>query len=458
MDITARKLNELKTLKDSLYDPSSHLPNRQLFRDRLENTIQRALIMEGYEYAVLMLRLDGTETFDDKFGSEIFDWIAHESGITIQNKIRPSDSLSRVRENEFLILLDPVRSIKEATDIARYIHKALLAPLQFNDNEIYLTSSMGIAFGSNGYGNAESIIRDATVALNRAKLLGGNRLEVFDEQTNARASALLRMDNDLKSALANDELQLYYQPIISAKDCQCAGLESLLVWHHPRRGMLFSEVVYGIAQDLNTLLPVKQRMLNKLCENATAWQELPTHHKHIHINIQICGKAMLDGYFLSQMGKRLPELSSEKFSFALEISDTIFSEITEEQQKTLIMLHDQGIHLVLDVCGSGSLSMLNLLKVPIDTLKLNKSFVQAGATERRLLESIIHFAHSMNMTVIADGVDSRQLLEELRVARCDYLQGRSVQPPISYVETGKFLARVKKPLPRLGITDSNPAE
>lgn len=438
-DITSKKREELRFQQNALYDPVIGLPTRALFLDRLENALRRVEGNSDYGFACVVMYLDRFLRILNKFGPDLGDQIALEIGRRVQHVLGPSDTICRLRDEEFGIIIEHVHAVTEVNRVAQLIQDNLLSPIVIGDAEVYATASIGIALSSTGYKRVEEMLRDADAATNRAKELGGGRYEVFDLSINARAAAIAQLERELQKALEGNQLCLLYQPVVSLQSGRTHALEARLAWRHPRRGVLPAEEFFRIAEDTQLILPIKERMLTLVCEHLARWGGRLAFKRQVGIHLQVCGRTLLEPGFRPRLVAALLEAAGEHFRISLELPEEVVEQSARLPAYGLDQVRAQGLGLVLDGFGAGSSSLLNLRKGPLDAVKIDRSFMERGGHDSGFIAAVVSSAHALNMPVIADGLTERSQIAELRALGCDYAQGDVFSPPVDGEQADSLL-------------------
>jgi diguanylate cyclase (GGDEF)-like protein len=429
----ARKRLEQRLLHDSLHDGLSGLPNRILFMDRLEHTIQRTQRYSDYRFAVLFLDLDRFKVINDSLGHLIGDQLLIETGARLLDCVRPEDTVARIGGDEFTILLDGIEDISETNDIAERIQHQLSAPFKLDGHEIFITVSIGIAPSTMGYESANDLLRDADTVMYHAKMLGKGRHELFNEHMRASAQARWQLENDLRQAIEKQELQLYYQPIVALGSNRLEGFEALLRWQHPCRGLISPTEFIPIAEETGLILPIGQWVLLEACKQMRAWQSEFDKSQPQTISVNLSGKQLSDPQLTTRIHKILKETELDARLLKLEITETVFMENFESTAATFSQLRALDVALSIDDFGTGYSSLSYLHHFPINILKIDRSFVSRMAEcgeSMAIIKTIVTLAKSLGMSVIAEGIESAQQKLLLQGLRCESGQGYFFSEPL----------------------------
>ncbi|OLP19249.1 hypothetical protein BST81_05670 [Leptolyngbya sp. 'hensonii'] len=424
-DITDRKRAEEQLLHDALHDTLTGLPNRALLIDRLGQAIERSK-RSGNLFAVLFLDLDRFKIVNDSLGHMIGDKLLVQFAQTVQPCLNPRDTVARLGGDEFVILLEDIASVNEATQVAEKIHTSLEIPFNINGHEVFTTASIGIALSETGYDRPEDLLRDADIAMYRAKSLGRARHEVFDTEMYARAVELLMLQNDLRWAVERQEFLVYYQPIVSLVTGQIGGFEALVRWQHPQRGLIPPVQFIPVAEETGLIVSIGAWVLREACHQICRWQREFPSEPPLTISVNLSGRQFSQPGLVQEVTDVLAETNLNPRCLKLEITETVVMENTESVIATLRQLKALGVQLQIDDFGTGYASLSYLHRFPTDTLKIDQSFVRRIGSEDNSLEivrAIVTLAHSLGMTVTAEGVETEAQMIQLRAILCEYGQG-----------------------------------
>ncbi|MBW4679033.1 MAG: EAL domain-containing protein [Microcoleus vaginatus WJT46-NPBG5] len=432
-DITERKQVEEQLLHNAFYDALTNLPNRALFMERLERAFERAKRSENYLFAVLFLDLDRFKNVNDSLGHLAGDKMLIESAKRLEASLRSGDTVARLGGDEFAILLEDIKGVGEAIHVAERIHKELTLPLKLDTDEVFTTVSIGIALSSTGYNQPEDILRDADIAMYRAKALGKARHEVFDKNMHARAVALLQLETDLRRAIERQEFEVYYQPIVSLATEEITGFEALVRWQHPDRGVISPGEFIPLAEETGLINLIGWGVLRKACYQLRAWQLQFPNHRSLSISVNLSGKQFSQPNLVEQIAKILKETDLDASNLKLEITESAIMENVESASAMLWKLRKLGIQLYMDDFGTGYSSLSYLRRFPIDTLKIDRSFVKQMMVDDESLEivrTIVLLAKNLGMNAIAEGVETQEQLTQLKALQCEFGQGYFFSKPL----------------------------
>jgi diguanylate cyclase (GGDEF)-like protein/PAS domain S-box-containing protein len=441
-DITKRKLVEEQLRQAAFYDPLTSLPNRVLFMDRLGHTLALKKRWPNYQFAILFLDLDRFKILNDSLGHQVGDellvWIAGK----IKSCLLPGDTLARIGGDEFAILLENIKDINDATEVANKIQEELQKPFDIDGHEVFITTSIGISIATEKdsisdsyFQQPENFLRDADIAMYRAKSAGKARYEIFNPEMHSQAVALLKLETDLRKAIEKEELHLYYQPIIDLKTSKLLGFEALLRWKHSQKGLISPADFIPIAEETGLIIPIGLWVLEQSCKQLKYWGEKFPKNHHLSVSVNLSVKQLLSREnLLESISNNLIKYKLNKNKLKLEITETFLMENSESATELLRELKALGLDLNMDDFGTGYSSLSYLHRFPIDTLKIDRSFISSMGTngeDTAIVSTIISLAHNLGMTVTAEGIETKEQLHRLQKMGCDYGQGYYFSPPVN---------------------------
>ena len=440
-DITVRKIREDELAHRALHDPLTELANRSLFMDRLEHALTRARRHEE-RIAVLFLDLDNFKAVNDGLGHEAGDEVLVTVGRRLRSCLRPGDTASRLGGDEFAILLEDVTDTEDTVRLAERLFRVLQAPITVGWQQVFVTVSMGVALNDFVSNRAEDLLRAADIAMYRAKGTGGSRYELFDNETFFKTLERLELENDLRRALEGRELKTYYQPILALETRGIVGMEALLRWEHPRHGMMFPEEFISLAEKTNLIVPIGQLILEEACSQTKEWQGRFA-DPSLSISVNLSAKQFQQPDLAERVGQVLQKTGLEPRCLILEITESLVVEDTQFVAGTIQKLEDLGVRLAADDFGTGLSSLSYLHRFPLDFIKVDRLFVELIEQEENsamaLISALISVAKSLNIEVIAEGVESVKQFEELREMECSFGQGYYFSEPLPGHAAGEIL-------------------
>jgi diguanylate cyclase (GGDEF)-like protein/PAS domain S-box-containing protein len=407
------------------FDPLTGLPNRALFVEHLEAAFVRARRRHGYLFAVLFLDVDRFKLINDSLGHLAGDSLLTALAKRLAGCVRPDDVVGRFGGDEFAVLLDDVAGPEDGTRVAERILSSLRAPVDLQGSDAVISASIGIAFSASGYQAAEELLRDADTAMYRAKALGRDRFEVFDEAMRRRVLGLLQLEGDLRRALERNELVVHYQPIVSLRDGALLGFEALLRWRSAQRGLVPPAEFIGVAEESGLIVPITDWVLGEACRQLRSWRERFPRPLSMSVNCSARYLARTD--VAERFDRLLAETGIDPWALTLELTESALIEASEPLDRFVGRLKEAGVGLHLDDFGTGYSSLTYLHRFPLDALKVDRSFVarlDGGAGDgHALVHSVVALARSRRMGVIAEGVETRAQVAELQSLGCDAAQG-----------------------------------
>jgi len=411
------------------------LANRLLFKDRCEQALSHARRNERYA-ALLFLDLDRFKRINDTFGHAIGDLLLKEVARRLNHCLRKTDTasflgnvlldscISRLGGDEFCILLPDLSNAKDVAKIARRIITAVSQPLKVEDFELYVTTSIGISLFPLDGDDVDTLLKNADTAMYHAKEQGRDNFQFFQESMHASALERLALERDMRKALERDEFQLYFQPQLHSQTGQVVGGEALIRWEHPERGLLYPDEFIPVAEDSGLILAINEWVLRAACAQSKAWFDAG--FGQIRIAVNLSGRHTTILQIAETVTQALRDSCLDSHLLELEITESTIMQKEEETTTALHMLKDMGLRIAIDDFGTGYSSLSYLKTFPIDTLKIDRSFIKdlsSGNKNAAIIKSIITMAHSLGLNVVAEGVENREQLAFLRRLGCTEIQG-----------------------------------
>jgi diguanylate cyclase (GGDEF)-like protein len=428
----------------AFHDALTNLPNRALLAENLKFVMERARQHEDYQFAVLFLDLDRFKNVNDSLGHSIGDQLLIAMARRLESCTREVDMVARLGGDEFAILLDGIANGAEATNMARRIQEKLQSPFNLSGHEVFTTTSVGIALSSTGYDHPETMLRDADTAMYRAKAQGKACYEVFDKGMHTHAVYVLQMENDLRRAIDREELRVYYQPIVSLDSGQLAGFEALIRWQHPARGFINPADFIPLAEDTGLIVPLGLWILRKACQQLSQWQWQSPGNRSLFMSVNLSGKQVAQPGLVNQISDILEETHVEARHLKLEITESAVMDNAEMAVQLLNRLKALGVQLSIDDFGTGYSSLGYLHRFPVNTLKIDRSFVGRigeAAENIEIVRTIVSLADNMGMEVVAEGVETLSQLAQLRKLNCQYGQGYLFSRPVDADSVSAWISR-----------------
>jgi len=420
-DITRRKKSEAQIVFEATHDHLTSLPNRTTFHDRVDHAIALNHRHHIYAFAVLFLDLDRFKLVNDSLGHAAGDTLLCEIANRIRRALPPGDMVARLGGDEFTVLLENISGPHDATQTAERILAELRHPFRVGGQDVYTSASIGIAISTTGYRSVDEIVRDADTAMYRAKAKRRDRYEVFDEQMHHEAVSRMEIEMDLRRAAECEELRLVYQPIVSMHTGDVRGFEALLRWQHPRRGLVMPDEFIGVAEETGLIVPIGLWVLDRVCEQINEWGDnAPT------VTINISPRQLSDRNLLRSIKSALTRHDVDPRRLRFEITEGVVMEDAVAALDIFAQIRELGVRLCIDDFGTGYSSLSYLIDLPIDVLKIDRSFIgnmDRNTRSEEMVKTIITLAHNLDLEVIAEGVETADHIRRLIALGCDYGQG-----------------------------------
>ena len=429
-DVTARRAMEERLRHEALHDPLTGLPNRRLFLDRLAATAERGRRRGGGAFSVLFLDLDRFKLVNDSLGHPVGDRLLCAVAERLRGCVGPADTVARLGGDEFALLLDGAgaeAAARTAADVAR----ALAPAVALDGYEVHATASIGIAPGPGD--GPEALLRAADAAMYRARAGGPGRWEVFDGAMHARALARLRMETDLRRALERDEVTAHYQPIVSLETGRVVGVEALARWRHPERGWVAPGEFVPPAEETGLILGLGRGVLARACRDLRAWTDAVPGADALGVSVNLSVRQLAQADLVEQVRAAVEAAGVDAARLRLEVTESVLVEHPEAAAATLTRLKGLGVRIWMDDFGTGYSSLAVLHRLPLDGLKVDRSFVAAMATDGRagrVVASVLALARSLGLEVVAEGIERADQLAGLRALGCDHGQGFLFSPAV----------------------------
>ena len=416
----------------AMHDVLTGLPNRALFADRLEQALARSERTDGL-VAVIFLDLDRFKTINDSLGHEAGDRVLVEVAARLRDVVRPSDTLARFGGDEYTVLCEPA-SASQGLAIADRLAVALSHPIESDGHEVFLTASVGVAFGRHGDQPAD-LIRDADSAMYKAKERGPGEVETFDVEMRAWALQRLEIEHDLHRAVERDELRLHWQPIVELGTGDIVAAEALLRWQHPERGLVMPDEFIPAATETGLIVPIGQWVVESACQQLKLWRQAGLTEPGFVGSVNVSAREIETGELAAKVRGALARFGVSASELCLEVTERYLINETGAGLDVVNALNDIGGQLALDDFGTGHSSLLVLKRLPIQTVKVDRAFVQGlddGDQDAAIIEAVASLAHALGLTAVAEGIETETQRRKSHELGCDFGQGflfAKPQPP-----------------------------
>lgn len=423
-----RRSDELRLSREKFrhaayHDALTGLPNRLSFIEKIDELLTKQAIDNSFQFGLLYLDLDRFKTLNESLGHSMGDMLITHVAARLKNVIGKRGVVGRFGGDEFAIILENLDCEDDAHEIGREIARQLAEPFSLDGRQVFSGVSIGIAFGNNSYGVAEELLRDADIAMYQAK--GSDRaIEIFDPKMHLRAVSLLELETDLRTAIKKKQFELFYQPIVDLDNLSISGFEALVRWPHPTRGLISPADFIPLAETTGMIVPMTLQILRDACTTIRSWNDLTTEAFTVSVNLS--GKHLSHPGLVDQVISILDETGIRPASLKLEITESAVMENAENAIATLRRIRETGVRICIDDFGTGYSSLSYLHRFPIDTLKVDRSFVMTmenGSENGEIVRVVLALAMALKLDVVAEGIESVHQLHQLRILGCQYGQG-----------------------------------
>jgi diguanylate cyclase (GGDEF)-like protein/PAS domain S-box-containing protein len=442
-DLTARKQAEAQLQHHAAYDALTGLPNRATFVDQVRRALARQQRHPAYHFAVLFLDLDRFKVINDSLGHHHGDQLLRTIAQRLQQCVRPEDVVARLGGDEFTVLLDSITGVADAYVVAERMHAALATPVLLNRHTIRTTTSIGITLGDTAYTQPEEVLRDADTAMYWAKCQGPGRQVVFDASMRTHAVARLQVETELQQALARDELVLHYQPIVELATERITGVEALVRWQHPTRGLLPPSAFIPVAEETGLITPIGQWVLTTACRQMQQWHQAVPQARPWTLSVNVSGRQWNQPDLAAHIAATLATTGLAPAQLRLELTESVL--LAEQgSASALLAVVALGVAVALDDFGTGYSSLSYLQRFPVGMVKIDRSFIATldwGREHAELVRMIIVLAHNVGLEVVAEGVETAAQRDHLRTLGCHYGQGYFFGRPMDAAAAGALRAR-----------------
>lgn len=423
-----------KLLEMALHDPLTGLPNRRFLMQSLEQALHQIKQDETAKFAVLFLDCDRFKVVNDSLGHLVGDELLIALSKRLKTLLRKTDTLARLGGDEFTLLLNPIQDINSVIEISDRILNTLLYPFYLlNQYEVFINASIGISIGSVSYENPEHLLRDADTAVYRAKALGRGQYHIFDSTLHINAINILELETELHRAIEKEELVVYYQPIVVLETQKIIGFEALIRWQHPTRGLISPQSFIPIAEEIGLIIPIGNWVLHRSCYQLYTWQQQGIVDENFFISVNLSTRQLTQLELIEKVDRILSQTQINPHCLKLEITESALMDNPRIAIEILQQLRSRGIQLGIDDFGTGYSSLSYLHDFPLDTLKIDQSFVkQIDETSKSLglVPVIVNIARILEMNIVAEGIETSTQLQQLIRLNCTLGQGYLFSPPV----------------------------
>jgi diguanylate cyclase (GGDEF)-like protein/PAS domain S-box-containing protein len=432
-DITDRKRAEERLIHNAYHDVLTNLPNRALFTDRLDRALARWHRRRAHLFGVLYIDLDRFKVVNDSLGHAAGDELLVRIARVLGECVRGEDTLARLGGDEFAILLDRIETVTDAVLVAERIHASLERPVTIGDQSVFTSCSIGIALPVSGEESPNELLRNADIAMYRAKGDGPARHAVYAPDMHSAAVSVMELDTDLRLALQQEQFRLHYQPIYSLETSRVSGFEALLRWQHPKRGLLHPSSFLARAEETGLIIPIGRWVLREVCRQFAAWRTLGNMPGPPFISLNISGKQLVQPDFVSEIASALREYDVPGAHLMFELTETSLMQNPDSCAVTVRRVRDLGVFVSIDDFGTGYSSLSYLHRLPINGLKIDRSFIsrlEDGSDASELVATIVSLAENLGLDAVAEGVETELQFSNVQQLRPKYVQGFFLSHPL----------------------------
>ncbi|MBN2625847.1 MAG: EAL domain-containing protein [Spirochaetales bacterium] len=438
-ELNNKNIMEKQLLHNATHDSLTKLPNRMILQNRIGHVINYRNRHPDLLYALLFLNLDRFKNINDDLGHTEGDYLLFEVGARLKESVREQDTVTRLGSDEFVILLEEVKDPSEIFPILQRIREKLTEPMTLNDRAVHMSASVGVVVGQKEYTEPYQIIRNAAIAMDRAKKTSGFSFEFFDKNMVEKVQSKLDLESDLRQGLEREEFTLFYQPIIHTDTLAAAGFEALIRWHDSRGNFVSPGDFIPMAEETGLIIPMGYWIIEKVCRQVKIWQERHLEHPFA-VSINLSNKQFQDSGFIEKVREIIERNGVDPRVLKFELTESLIVKNSRETKDQLNELREMGCQILIDDFGTGYSSLSYLHTLPIDILKIDRSFINRISDERgNIVNTIINLAHSLNMIVVAEGVETPEQFEILKEMKCELIQGYYFSKPVDAGQAGEFL-------------------
>ncbi len=444
LEVNQRQQTQDKLTHMALHDPLTNLANKAYLIERLQTCLDIVQHAKDEQFALIFIDCNRFKRINDSLGKVAGDRILVKIAQRLQQIVPQENLLARSGGNEFIILLETIADKQSAIAIAETIHQEFMAPIWYENREIKIDFSIGIIVGNDCYTSPDQLLRHADIALHQAKKNPILRYQIFEGEMTQRAIANLQLETDLHRAIQRQEFVLFYQPIVCLKQEKIVGVEALIRWQHPQKGLVPPNDFIPLAEDSNLIIPIGEWVIQEACDRLARWQQ-QTQYPQLHelaIEVNLSVKQLAQPDLVEQLENIIREAKVDPQALKLEITETILMEDVETSQLVLSKLKASGFQLMLDDFGTGYSSLRYLQQLTISTIKIDRSFVsnlEQNTHNQKIVAAMVNLAHTLGLNVVAEGIETREQLAMLQQLGCDYGQGYLFGKPTSVTDFERMM-------------------
>ena len=434
-EIEERESAQAQLIHDALHDGLTGLPNRTLLMERISQCLKRRRMPTEPLIAILFIDLDRFKSINDSLGHAVGDQLLIQITAALQQSIRNGDTVARLGGDEFIILLDGLQASQDAIMIAERILDKLSRPFCLDEHTVFSGASIGISLTDDRNADGSLLIRNADIAMYQAKTWGKSRYVIFNPDMYTQTVELMEIEHDLRLAIEHDEFTLYYQPIVNLNTGQMTNVEALIRWQHPTKGLVSPGYFMPIAEDTGLIVPIGAWVLKAACQQLSTLKQTHPQSSLLKVSVNLACKQLQEGDFLEIVDHALLSSQLSGNSLRLEITESTLMDSSDQMIEILRQLRSRGIQVSLDDFGTGYSSLSYLPRLPVDTLKIDQSFIRSMSVEaedQEIVRTIITLAHALNMNVIAEGIETSNNVHQLVKLGCDLGQGYYFSKPMAF--------------------------
>jgi diguanylate cyclase (GGDEF)-like protein len=443
-EILDKEYTQKQLLQQSLHDSLTGLPNRNLLLEHLQKALQRSKRNPDYLFAVLFIDLDRFKIINDSWGHSVGDQLLIAIAGILKKCSRELDTVARLSGDEFAILLEELHEYTDAIAIAERILKQFLCPIHLKDRTVFTGASIGIVLSGATYQDGVELLRDADIAMYRAKALGKSRYAIFDQEMYAQTLHLSKIETDLRFALERKEFILHYQPIVSLKTSKLVGFEALLRWQHLEKGLIYPGDFIAIAEETGLIVPIGEWVFREACQQLHIWQQKFPNVSSLQMSINLSSRQVQQFNLIDKLVEIMTDIGLNGETIRLELTESMLMDRGEKTIELLSQIKQQKIQLSIDDFGTGYSCLSYLHRFPIDNLKIDRSFVNlinAEGENHQIVKTIITLAHSLGIKAIAEAVETPEQLAQLKKLGCDEAQGYLFAKPLDLQKAESIIAK-----------------